>query len=226
MADKKYFDEQTLDLLEQKLWRIIENSVFNDETLPPHISTLIDSDACEEYRAALDAYAWDSAHNEANDWEDHPLFDHLTYCTACQQHLQEMIAFYTKAPHIRRRTEQDVDITLLYKQLPQKDDLDVRSIADANRPVLLDVSILEHPPGWYYSLEQTRQAENGPSGFLLSLINPAGSAANISVRMVLLGRILHGITNENGQIFFEGIEMQTLTQPQIPAVTLHLRFPA
>ena len=226
MADKNYFDEQTLDLLEQKLWRLIENRAFNDETLPPHISTLIDSNACEEYSAALDAYAWDRAHEESGAWKNHPLLDHLAHCIACQQRLQEMIVFYTKAPHIRRRTEQDIDIALLYKQLPQENDLDVRSIADPNRPVLLDAGILEHPPGWYYSLEQTRQAEDSPNGFLLSLVNPAGDAANISVRMVLLGRILHGTTDGSGQIFFDGLELPMLEHPLIPAITLHLSFPA
>jgi len=225
MSDKNYFDDRALDHLEQKLWRLIESRSFAEENPPPHISILIEPDACEEYSEALDAYAWDLAHGEFDGWDDHPLLEHLTLCDACQQHLDKMVAFYAQAPRVRRRNERDIDITLLYKHLPQKHDGDARGSGDVTKPVLLDAGILDQPAGWYYSLEQIRRGENGPNGILLTLINPDGDAADISVRMVLLGRILHGETDEKGQLFFEEIEAPLLDHPLVPAINIHLNFP-
>jgi len=225
MSDNNYFDDRALDLLEQRLWRLIESHSFAEEDLPPHISILIEPDACEEYSEALDAYAWALAHGKSDGWDDHLLLEHLTLCDACQQHLDKMVDFYTQAPRVRPRNERDIDITLLYKHLPQKHAGDARSSGDVNKPVLLDAGILDQPAGWYYSLEQIQRGENGPNGILLTLINPDGDAADISVRMVLLGRILHGTTDEKGQLFFADIEAPLLDQPLAPAINLHLNFP-
>jgi len=226
MSDNTHFDDRALDLLEQRLWRLIKSHSFAKEDPPPHISILLEPDACEEYSEALDAYAWTLAHGKSDGWDDHPLLEHLTLCDVCQQHLDKMVDFYTQAPRVRPRNERDIDITLLYKHLPQKYAGDARSSGDVSKPVLLDAGILDQPAGWYYSLEQIRRGENEPNGILLTLINPDGDAADISVRMVLLGRILHGTTDEKGQLFFEEIEAPLLDQPLVPAINLHLNFPA
>jgi len=224
MNNESRFDNKTLRLLEEKLWELIENHAFYQDSAPPPIEGLLaDIDECASYAKALETYAYDLMRGQESKWLQHPFLQHLEACAACRQRLEEMTDAYTQAPHARRRNDQDIDITLFNKHLPQTPDK-VRGPQDARRPVLLSAGLLQEPQGWYYSLEQINAQDTSRPGLLLSLIDPQGGSGPISVRLVLLHRILHGVTDENGQLFFPDIEAPRLDDPLIPAINIHLHL--
>ncbi len=224
MADKSIFDEQALAYLEQKLWRIIENRTFDTE-LPPHIASLLIADACDDYQVFLSQYAWDLAHEQGDQWTQHPLLDHLAQCEVCRTKLQRMHDFYRRSPKTQRLSETDIDITIFYKDMPPPSEDILRSELLAEESMLLDAGLLDDPEGWYYALEQIRGKTDKERGILFTLITPEGAARGIQVTIVLLGRILQRKTDDKGQIFLAGVEAPYLDRDSAPAIVLRVNLP-
>ncbi len=225
MADKSLFDEEALAFLEQKLWRIIEKRTFDNE-LPPHISSLLITDACEDYQIPLTQYAWDIVHEQSDKWAQHPLLEHLAQCDVCQMELQKMRDFYERSPNIQRLSDTDIDITIFYKDMFPPNEAISRSELPTEEFILLDAGLLDDPEGWYYSLEQIRGKEDEHRGILLTITTPEGSASEIPVSIVLLGRILQRRTDDKGQIFFAGVEAPFLNRDATPAIVLRINRPS
>ncbi len=225
MADNPIFDKQALAYLEQKLWRIIENRT-SDTEFPPHLSSLLIADACEEHHIALAQYAWDLAHGQEDAWAQHPLLEHLAQCETCRAELQRTYDFYQRSPNSQRLSDTDIDITIFYKDItpPNKEDV-LRGALGREETLLLSAGLLDDPEGWYYSLEQIREtADDGEGGLLLTLVTPEGAARGVPVTMVLLGRILQRKTDEQGQVFLAGVEVPYLDRDSTPALVLRVHL--
>ncbi len=223
MTDKP-INAQALDVLERKLWDIIAQRSLTDETPPPRLESLLAPESCEAFAEDLHAYALARAHGHAASWQDHPLLRHLTQCDACQQQLEDLTRLYSQSPYTKRQ-EADLDITLLYEHLPLHEERGTRSTKQTG-PRLLAAGFLEKPRGWFFSLEQLAPEEDKPAGLLFSLVSPQGEVAHIEARVVLLGRILHGITDKRGKIFFPNILIPHLDAPLVPAINVRLTLPA
>ena len=224
MQLKSNFDRQALDNLERKLWDIIENRSFLDNRPLPHLDALLEEEICENYASSIEAYAQDLVQNRHRDvvWQNHPFLNHLTQCPVCQRRLGQQIAITTQG-HLQLN---DLDITLIYDQLASEIEERTRGETHSPRePQLLYASFHDFHPDWFYSLEYTQLDHDGPWGLLLTLSHEQEQIKHIPIRIVLRGRILHGTTDEKGQIFFPGVAIPSGEYINTPAIHIHIQYP-
>lgn len=224
MTELGRFDSTALTELENKLWELVKNhSPFH---APPGITALLGvDDECGLHAEALAGYAADVAQNRAQCWHNHPLSAHLAKCSACRERLDELLAAYAAVPVIRQRAKADIDITFFSGQIPPAADETSRVSVDARRPLLLAANYMTLPKGWYYTIELACLPGETKAGLLLSLLSPDGGVANVEVQVVMLGKVLHGTTDADGQIFFPGVSLDMPNDPLIPAISIHLTLP-
>jgi len=225
MQPKSDFDKQALDSLEQKLWKIIENRSFLEEAPLPHLDALLEEEVCENYAPAIEAYARDLIQNRHKDviWRNHPFLNHLAQCPVCQRRLGKQIALVSQGSY----QIDDLDITLVYDQLAS--DIEEGTRGESllqQRARLLYADFLEAHPDWFYSLEYTQHSYDGAWGLLFTLSHEQKRIDRIPIRIVLWGRILHGITDEKGQIFFPGVTIPSGEYANIPAIHIRIQYPA
>lgn len=224
MTELGRFDSKALAALEDKLWELVQyHSPFH---APPDITVLLGvSNECDLHAEALSGYAADVAQDKAQRWHNHPILAHLAQCPTCQDRLDELLAAYASTPIVRQRAQTDIDITLFASQIPPVADESARASIDARRPLLLAADYMPLPKGWYYILELTRMPGEAEPGLLFTLLSPDGGVSNVEVQVVVLGKLLHGTTDADGQIFFPYVSLITLDEALIPAISIHLTLP-
>ncbi len=224
MTELGRFDATALAELEDKLWELVKNhSPFH---APPDITVLLGvDDECDLHAEALAAYAADLARDQAQRWHNHPLTTHLVQCPICQERLDDLLAAYAAMPVTRQRATADIDITLFPGQISPGADENARATVDARRPLLLGANYLDLPQGWYYTIELARLPGELETGLLVSLLSPQGGVPDVEVQVVILGAVLQGTTDAEGQIFFPDVRLEPPQHPLIPALSIHLTLP-
>lgn len=226
MEDDRFSHEQ-LEVIEARLWAVANRMTILDVDLPPVSSMLGATPACHLYSDNLVQYAAALLNNEAAGWRSHPLVEHLGICSQCRDTLVQLQAARRSAPKLRVRGQRpapDIDLTLFDGEMPRLDPT-LRSALDPRRPALLFSGFLDQPPGWHFVLETEPHVNGSEPDLLLTLTPTTGSAADVAVTLITFGQVLHGVTDQEGQVRFSHLLIPAAESLETPVLSLQVRTP-
>lgn len=225
MNNDDRISQEQLEVIEARLWSVVNRMTVLDIDLPPVSSMLGATLDCSRYAESLVKYAAASLNEETFAWQGRPLLQHLGLCQQCRNTLEQLQAVQRSAPKLRRRGQQpahDIDLTLFDGEIPRLDPT-LRSALDPRRPALLFSGFLDQPPGWYFVLETEAHADRSEPDLLLTLTPVAGSAANVSVTLVTFGQVLHGETDLDGRARFSHLLIPAADSLDTPVLSIQVR---